>query len=139
MKMGGMCLNWKIVAGLGVVGLGVWVVAPSLIWAVLPLLILAACPLSMLLMMRGMQGGQCASRPAPVSQPTRIGLTREQQLAELQVELAELQLQQATIAREIARLEAVERAREREAESAPAVREAEAVAGAADERARDRS
>lgn len=131
MKMGGMCFNWKVVAGLAVIGLGIWAVAPNLVGAALPLLILAACPLSMLLMMRGMGGGQCANRlrearqPAEMSQPARAGLARDEQLAELKGELASLQQQHEVIAREIARLEAV---------TSPAVREAEAVARAADER-----
>lgn len=59
-----LCLNWKVVAGLAVVGLSVWMVAPNLIWAALPLLILAACPISMLLMMRGMGGDQGRGRMA---------------------------------------------------------------------------
>ncbi|MBW3609624.1 MAG: DUF4194 domain-containing protein, partial [Actinobacteria bacterium] len=81
--MKGMCLNWKVIAGLAVVGLGTWAVAPGLAVAALPLLILAVCPISMLLMMRGMQGGQCASRPQQASSPARTGLTRDEQLAEL--------------------------------------------------------
>lgn len=68
-----MCLNWKVLAGLGAVGVGVYLVAPGLAAAALPLLLLAACPLSMLLMMKGMQGGGarlrdggCLKRQAPV-------------------------------------------------------------------------
>lgn len=57
-KMLGMCLNWKVVAGLAVVGLFVLVLAPQFMWVILPLLIVAACPLSMLFMMRGMHGGR---------------------------------------------------------------------------------
>jgi hypothetical protein len=53
-----MCLNWKVVAGLAVVGAIVWAVAPQLLPGAIPLLIVAACPLSMLLMMRGMQSGR---------------------------------------------------------------------------------
>jgi len=103
--MKGMCLNWKVVAGLAVVGLGIWAVAPGLAAAALPLLILAACPLSMLLMTRGMQGGQCASRPQQAGYPTRAGLTREEQLAEMRAQLTGIQDQQDVIAREISRLE----------------------------------
>lgn len=54
MKFFGMCLNWKVVAGLAVAAVGVWVLAPGLIGAALPLLIVLACPLSCLFMMRGM-------------------------------------------------------------------------------------
>ncbi len=57
-RIGGMCLNWKVIAGLAAVGVGIWVVAPSLITAAAPILLFAACPLSMILMMRGMSGGQ---------------------------------------------------------------------------------
>ena len=54
MRLFGLCLNWKVIAGLAIAALGVWVLAPQLLAAALPVLILAACPLSMLLMMRGM-------------------------------------------------------------------------------------
>lgn len=57
------CLNWKVVAGLTVVGLGVWLVAPGAIGAALPFLVLLACPLSMIVMM-GAMGRQMRS-PAP--------------------------------------------------------------------------
>lgn len=50
----GMCLDWRVLIGLAVVGLAVWVIAPKFLLATIPLLILAACPLSMLFMMRGM-------------------------------------------------------------------------------------
>src|SRR6266508_986017 len=40
-----MCLNWKVLAGLGVVGLGVLVLAPNLATVVLPVLLALACPI----------------------------------------------------------------------------------------------
>lgn len=46
----GMCLNWKVLATLAVVGLGIVVIAPGAAWAALPLLLLAACPISMIVM-----------------------------------------------------------------------------------------
>lgn len=52
----GMCFNWKVLAGLAAVGVGVLAVAPGAALAVLPLLLLAACPLSMLGMMFAMRG-----------------------------------------------------------------------------------
>jgi hypothetical protein len=55
MKMLKMCLNPKVLVGLGSVGVGIYLVAPDLVLAALPILLLAACPLSMLLMMWGMQ------------------------------------------------------------------------------------
>lgn len=103
MKIGNMCMNWKVIAGLAVVGLGVWAVAPNLIGATIPLLLLAACPLSMVFMMRGMggmgSGSSCATQPAQTNQPTQIMGSRDEQLAELKA-------RHEAIAREIARLEA---------------------------------
>src|SRR5260370_42554159 len=104
MKMLAMCLNWKVVAGLAVVALGVWVFAPNLILAALPLLVVAACPLSMLIMMRGrsnmsnmntMQGGghpqpagdQRATVLAPNQGLLADGRTREGQRAQLRAGL----------------------------------------------------
>jgi len=100
-RMLGMCMNWKVLVGLGVVGLGVWAVAPNLIGAAVPLLLLAACPLSMILMMRGMGGmggGQSVTQPAQTGQPTgNIGTAEEQ--------LAELKARHEAIAAELAQLE----------------------------------
>lgn len=45
-----MCINWKVVAGLGLGAVGLYVVAPQLVLGALPLLVFALCPLSMLLM-----------------------------------------------------------------------------------------
>ena len=60
-----LCLNWNVVVGLAVLGLGIWVVAPNLVWAALPVLVVLACPLSILFMMRGMGGSQRATPPGP--------------------------------------------------------------------------
>lgn len=49
-----MCFNWKVLAGLGAIGLAIWVVAPGAAAAALPLLLILACPLSMLFMMGAM-------------------------------------------------------------------------------------
>ena len=79
-----MCLNWKVVAGLAVVGVIVWAVAPQFLVGAIPLLIVAACPLSMLLMMRGMQGKekQVVSPPEQTSQLLDSELTHEDTLHE---------------------------------------------------------
>lgn len=69
-----MCINWKVVGALALVGLAVFAAAPNLIGAALPLLVLAACPLSMVVMMRAMSvrwGSladrlRCRSRAEPV-------------------------------------------------------------------------
>ena len=137
MKMGGMCFNWKVLAGLAGVGLAVWVVAPDLVGAALPLLLVAACPLSMLLMGRGMAGGQCSTQtqqqaapPERADAPVAVQLTRDEQLAELKAQSTMLEVRQRAIAREIADLELA---------GGTAVREAEAVAQAADERIQRRA
>lgn len=104
-KMGGMCFNWKVLAGLGAVGLGVFVVAPSLAWTALPFLLLAACPISMLFMMRGMQGGRCSQQAEPETQPGAAASSRHQQLAELEAQLARVHAQYEAISSKIAQLE----------------------------------
>lgn len=147
------CLNWKVIGGLAVVGGVLYLVAPDQFLGALPLLLLAACPLSMLFMMRGMQGGQCAQQGQPVSaaageagqytcpmhpdvrsdQPSRCpkcgmelvpatprqahapqtvgldaSLTREEQLAQLRVQLQSLNEQQAALAWQLKELPAAE-------------------------------
>ena len=124
----GMCLNWRVVAGLAVVGVIILVVAPQFIWAALPLLIVAACPLSMLFMMRGMAGG--GSQPPSQSSLMQGdslpagGLTRDERLAELQTRLSNVQAESEAIARQIAEIESPE---------VPVISEAESVARVADE------
>lgn len=61
-----MCFNWKVLAGLGAVGVGIYLVNPGLVLSALPLLLLAACPLSMLFMGKSMMGGmQQGAAPGP--------------------------------------------------------------------------
>jgi hypothetical protein len=93
-----ICLNWKVVAGLAVVGLGIWAITPGLVWAAVPILVVLACPLSMLLMMRGMGSSQCATQPGQ-EQRTAHASTPDERLAELRA-------QPSGITREIAELEA---------------------------------
>ncbi len=87
-----MCLNWKVVAGLTVVGLVVWIVAPQFIWVALPLLILAACPRSMLFMMPGMLSGgsQQPSELRPDNQSPAVGIRHDEQLSELPSRMSSL-------------------------------------------------
>ncbi len=115
-----MCLNRKVLIGLAAVGVGVWVVAPQTIGAALPLLIVAVCPLSMLLMMKGMNGGgssckqetaapadaadaQSTNRVSMPATPARMhaavaGAGASLTVEELRSELRELQAQQVAVA-----------------------------------------
>jgi len=95
-----MCLNKKVLIGLGVVALGVLAVSPRLLGAAGPLLLLAACPLSMVFMMRGMSGrgrnsepgSQIADTPARAGVPVvaATGRDQEAELRELQEEVNRL-------------------------------------------------
>ena len=127
-----MCLNWKVVATLAVVGLIVGIVAPQLLLGAIPLLILAACPLSMLFMMRGMQGGEQSSSQSPQVRPSRIeGNTREEQIVALKGQLASTQAQLEALSQETSGQE--------ESPQASVVPEAESVARAARRRGESRS
>lgn len=55
MEMFKKCFNPKVLAGLTLAALALFIYAPKLALAALPLLLLAACPLSMLLMMSSMK------------------------------------------------------------------------------------
>ncbi|HUQ77629.1 MAG TPA: DUF2933 domain-containing protein [Patescibacteria group bacterium] len=96
------CLNWRVVAAIAAVGVGVAVFAPDVIAAAVPLLLVAACPLSMLVMMRTMGGRQSDLSPGPdpgvVDRP-----------AQLREQLAARRLEQEQLEQELARLEAADR------------------------------
>jgi hypothetical protein len=81
-----MCLNWKVLASLAAVGVGVYLFAPGLLAEAVPILLLAACPLSMLLMMWGMQQSQGQQAP----QEPDVSLTREERIARLRTQQAAL-------------------------------------------------
>ena len=83
----GMCFDWRVLLSLGVVGLGIWTVAPQVIGAALPLLLVAACPLSMLVMAWMMRGSMGMGDRKPSDPLVRLhALEREQ--ARLDVEIA---------------------------------------------------
>lgn len=148
-----MCINWKVVGGLAVAGLVVWMVAPNLVASALPLLLVAACPLSMLFMGKSMMGGQdarqgqqasppgvagqytcpmhpqvsaagsgpcpkCGMALVPAAPPRQVpapqlggvvaDVTREEELALLQVQLRSVSVQQAALARQIEQLREAE-------------------------------
>ena len=114
-----MCLNWKVVAGLAVVGVGVWIVAPNLVWAAVPILLVLACPISMLFMMRGMGSGRHDVQPEQAQYLPVVGSTGEEQLADLRA-------QHAAITHEIADLEATRGMAHQEAPPAPRTTQARA-------------
>lgn len=99
-KKAGLCLNWKVIGGLALVGLAVWAIAPQAVAPLLPLLLLAACPLSMYFMMRGMQGGgQSRTSDREAREGTHAGSAPSLAL------LAEMKEDQELLAHEIALLE----------------------------------
>lgn len=106
--MAGMCLNWKVLAGLAVVGVGIWAIAPNLVVGALPLLLFLACPLSMFLMMKGM-GRMTGNRTEPPAerQATTSRDPAGRPLPELKARLAGLQEEQEAVAREIGQRTAV--------------------------------
>lgn len=89
------CTDWRVIAGLAAVGVGVAVFAPNLIAAAVPLLIIAVCPVSMLVMMRSMGGHPSTPNPLEQGRPTQL---RER--------LAASRLKQEHLQQELARLEA---------------------------------
>lgn len=95
MRMLKMCLNWKALAGLAVLGLGIYAIAPNLAAAALPILLLAICPLSMMFMMKSMGGTQEQQTLGEADG----GLTREERLARLRTEQVELAEQIETLER----------------------------------------
>lgn len=72
-----MCLNWKVLGALALLGVGVWIAAPNLVGLALPVLVVALCPLSMLLMARHMRHGESASCHHG-DRPSEVGLPRGQ-------------------------------------------------------------
>jgi hypothetical protein len=88
MKMLKMCLNPKVLAGLGVVGVGIYLFATGLLAEAVPILLLAVCPLSMLLMMWAMQS--TPGHNQLTIQESDAGLTRGEQMARLRAEQAAL-------------------------------------------------
>lgn len=127
-----MCFNWKVLAGLAVVGLGIYAAAPDLVVGALPLLLLLACPLSMLFMGKTMMGGQHSQQgrqpPATTTAaPVNAPLTGDEQLAQLQEQLRSVGEQQAALAAQVEQLEAAETP-VRPVEGDRIVAEAEAIA-----------
>lgn len=97
------CFNPKVLGGLALTGLAVFLVAPGAFSAVLPLLFVAACPLGMLFMMRAMSGGQCNTRGSEAGQERRTEATgadsspttAEAEIARLRAEVDQLKAEHA--------------------------------------------
>ncbi len=109
MNMLKMCLNWKVLAGLAAVGVGIYLVAPDLVLTALPILLLAACPLSMVLMMWSMQRSQGQGQQTP--QEPDVELPREEQAAQLRKQQAALADQPRMLERDEAQLAGNEKRR----------------------------
>lgn len=97
------CINWRVVAGLGVVGIALFLLAPKLALASLPVLVVLVCPISMLFMMRSMGNmNMGASKP---TNSTLEHLTHEQQMQLLEDQLQRVQSQQQAIRSQLPGLE----------------------------------
>lgn len=82
-----MCLNKKVIGGLAVAAVAIFLVAPDSIGLALPLLIIAVCPLSMLVMMRPMSGSRATSC---ASASRSRGVEDEAEIARLHAEVQQL-------------------------------------------------
>jgi hypothetical protein len=95
-----MCLNKKVIAGLGIVAAGLLLIKPAWLIAALPLLILAICPLSMMFMMRGQDkkggtGSSCSTGAGTQKTSASTTSGNDKQVAALQAELRSLKAAQA--------------------------------------------
>ena len=117
MKIGNICLNWKVVAGLGAVALGLFVFQPRVFGAAFPILIVAACPLSMLVMMRGMRRNSTLksdSQQHPMVSASELGQApareKEDLVVHLREELGDIRAEQVRILSQIETIESSSRA-----------------------------
>jgi len=75
----GVCLDWRVLAGLGAIALAIWLYAPQLLLAALPVLLVLACPISMGVMAWMMRGQMSGPMTGSVSAADRlVALEREQ-------------------------------------------------------------
>ncbi len=81
----GMCFDPRVLGGLAVVGLGIWIVAPQLIAPALPILLVLVCPLSMLFMARMM--GDSMKDTSSISPADRLAALKREQ-ARLDAEIS---------------------------------------------------
>ncbi len=88
-----MCINKKVVAGLVVAAVAVYLLAPNAFGALLPVLIFLACPLSMLFMMRMMSRSGRA-----VPDMTSSTAQSDDELAQLRAEVERLRAAESSSA-----------------------------------------
>lgn len=62
------CLNWKVLAALVVVGVGTWIIMPTLRGMIVPLLLILVCPTSLLFALRRTRQGSSATQRAGMPQ-----------------------------------------------------------------------
>lgn len=100
-------MNWRVIAGLVVVGVALFLFAPKLAANSLPVLVALVCPISMLVMVVSMGRMNMQGRQSEVSEtaPALQNLNRQQQLQQLEEQLERVQLQQREIARQLPPLE----------------------------------
>jgi hypothetical protein len=117
MNMLKMCLNWKVIVGVAVVAVGIYLYAPGFALAALPFLVLAICPLSMIFMMQAMgnmNGGGEKSGAACAMTGNKPGNREE--------ELAKLKEQQRQLGDKIATMQAESTEAPKSGQSAPLIR-----------------
>jgi len=81
-----MCLDKRVLGGLAVVALGIWLYAPQLVGAALPILVVLICPLSMLVMAWTMRGSMSMSGNSQSPADRLAALERQQ--AQLNADIA---------------------------------------------------
>lgn len=88
--MFGMCINKRVVIGVGVVALALLALSPRLLASLGPVLVMAICPLSMVFMMRAMRGRHDVepSTPASTGERDRQPRELEEEVNRLKAELA---------------------------------------------------
>ena len=88
--MFGMCINKRVVIGVGVAALALLALSPRLLASLGPVLVMAICPLSMVFMMRAKGGRQGAEPSAPAATADR-----DRDLGELEEEVNRLKAELA--------------------------------------------
>ena len=89
-----MCLNPRVLAGLAVTAVAVFIFEPRLLSVALPVLVLALCPLSMVAMMWGMRAS------SGTGSSVSSGRLPEARLAVLEAELARMKAERTQLSAE---------------------------------------